>query len=254
MWSGPKGAQAGDSGHREELCLEDSKAFTWGLAPFPSPLAVANLRPAVSVPTTCPGQACHLPSHSSLHSCPCAGVLGSPHSAGMGAEPLEPGHMPNPGGRLGSKMLEIGSGVQSAQSMDPAPRLPRWRPKSPLLSSPFCLQMLPPDGAKPCSSGHPLPHHPGRLRLLEPGVTTPTDRQRDTSHKHSLAPSGLHGGSGQHRLRGSPNCEMAAGPVARIVAIAAMRRATLISTLPLWAQASAKPWSCFQEEGTALGR
>ena len=111
MWSGPKGAQAGDGGHREGLCLEDSKAFTWGLAPFPSPLAPATLRPAVSVPTACPGQACHLPSHSSLHSCPCAGVLGSPHSAGMGVEPLGPGHMPNPGGRLGSKMLEIGSGV-----------------------------------------------------------------------------------------------------------------------------------------------
>lgn len=47
---------------------------------------------------------------------------------------------------------------------------------------------------------------------------------------------------------------MAAGPVACIVAIAAMRRATLVSTLPLWAQASAKPWSCFQEEGTALGQ
>lgn len=44
-----------------------------------------------------------------------------------------------------------------ARSMDPGPRLPRWRPTSPSLGSPLCLQMLPPDGAKPCSSSQPFP-------------------------------------------------------------------------------------------------
>lgn len=76
---------------------------------------------------------------------------------------------------------------------------------------------------KPASlpSGHPFP------TLLWPGVM---DRRTDASHKHLLAPSGLHGGSGQAERLSKPGD--GGWPVVRIVAVAAVGTVTSCPRAP----------------------
>lgn len=207
-----------------------------GASPFsPAPLlqppsALPVARAAVSAPTTCPGQVCHLPSHSSLHACPCARVLGSPHPAGMGVGPVESGHvlMCSPRWEAGIQDAGYWLRVQSARGTDAAPCLHRGAPHLPCSS----LQDVAPDAPARWSE---------TLRHFLAAIPSPSSGASETPGARSHSSHGWMDGrtlvidtpwlpqdrvGAQLRPRGCPNHEMAAGRISRVVAIAAVTTAT----------------------------